>query len=720
MRSASEILRQFGLPPPPPGSHRYYVKCPKCSASRKTAAHRAEKKLGITIESDCVSFGCNHCGWKGGAKFIGNGQDRDPVAAIYEYQNEAGQVLSRKVRTAGKKFWQQRPNGRGGWINGTASIRRVLYRLPELIEAIAAERTLLVVEGEKDVDNLSAISVPATCNCEGASKPGQKSKWRAEYSESLRGADVVIIADNDAPGQYHAAEIVKALAGIARRVRLLDLQKYWPDCPESGDISDWLKAGNTREQLDDLIAHLEDDLPRQTENVARSVLLDPRDPIRSARELVAAHFMDNEGRRILHRHRGSFWKFQGNCYRFADEEAMRAVTWNFLEAAESMGKNGPVSFRPTRARVSDVLDAAASVCNLDSVLEPPIWLDGTSDFFAAELFPVANGLLHLPTGNLISATPFYFGLAATDVKFDPNVLEPRHWMKFLNELFEGDDEAIATLKEWFGYVLSPDTAQQKILLIVGPTRSGKGTIARVCTGLVGRDNVAAPTLAALQTNFGLAPLIGKPLAIISDARLGGRSDQAAIAERLLSISGEDALTIDRKFQTAWTGRLPTRFMLLTNELPRLSDTSGALAKRFIVLVLERSFYGREDPGLTARLLAELPAVLNWARQGYEQLSNRGYFVQPTSGRDAIEELEALGSPVTAFGRERCIIGAGQEIPTDLLFQAWRQWCENNGRREHGTVQTFGRDLRAAYSGVKTRQKRESGDRERVYAGISLR
>ena len=102
------------------------------------------------------------------------------------------------------------------------------------------------------------------------------------------------------------------------------------------------------------------------------------------------------------------------------------------------------------------------------------------------------------------------------------------------------------------------------------------------------------------TNFGLAPLIGKRLAIISDARLSGRADQHAIAERLLSITGEDALTIDRKYAPAWTGRLHTRFLILSNELPRLADASGALAGRFILLSLTESFYGREDQGLTGQ------------------------------------------------------------------------------------------------------------------------
>src|SRR5262249_61592822 len=128
--------------------------------------------------------------------------------------------------------------------------------------------------------------------------------------------------------------------------------------------------------------------------------------------------------------------------------------------------------------------------------------------------------------------------------------------------------AIATLQEWFGYCLLPDTSQQKILLAVGPKRSGKGTIARVLRGLVGIENTAGPTLAGLGTNFGLWPLLGKTLAIISDARLSGRTDAAVVTERLLSISGEDAQTIDRKNRSHVTCHLPTPFVILTNQLPQ--------------------------------------------------------------------------------------------------------------------------------------------------------
>jgi putative DNA primase/helicase len=242
----------------------------------------------------------------------------------------------------------------------------------------------------------------------------------------------------------------------------------------------------------------------------------------------------------------------------------------------------------------------------------------------------------------------------------------------------------------------------------------------VLTALAGPDSVANPTLASLQTNFGLAPLIGKRLAFITDARLGGRSDQAAITERLLSISGEDALTIDRKYLPAWTGRLAVRFTTLTNELPRISDTSGALVGRLIVLVLTQSFYGREDPGLTTRLLTELPSILNWALVGYRRLRQRGYFVQPASAREAIEHLEMLASPIKAFIVERCHVGPGHKVSVELIYQSWRMWCENIGRKDAGTKQTFGAELKAAIPGLHTKRSRTGDDRYREYEGIGLK
>ena len=238
-------------------------------------------------------------------------------------------------------------------------------------------------------------------------------------------------------------------------------------------------------------------------------------------------------------------------------------------------------------------------------------------------------------------------------------------------------------------------------------------------GLLGQHNVAAPTLASLTSNFGLSPLIGKPLAVVSDARLSTKADSLIAVERLLSISGEDTLTIDRKYRDPWTGRLPTRFLILSNELPRLRDSSGALASRFVLLTLRRSFYDMEDVTLTATLLAEAPAIFNWALAGLDRLLKRGHFVRPAASEDAIRHLEDLGSPISAFVRDRCDIGADHSVDKQVLYAAWKRWCDDTGLRP-GSATVFGRDLLAAIPLVGTSRPRDGDERRNVYVGIRLK
>lgn len=420
----------------------------------------------------------------------------------------------------------------------------------------------------------------------------------------------------------------------------------------------------------------------------------------------------------LHHHRGAFYHWTGTAYAELADAELRARLYQFLDGCTAAADK-PV--KPNAAMVGNVLDGLRGAAHLAGTTEPPAWLDHVPDLAAFDIIPCANGLLHLPSLTLRPSTPRFFALNALDFDFCAAAPEPAQWLQFLQQLWPDDPESIATLQEMCGYCLTADTRHQKAFLIVGPKRSGKGTIGRVMRALIGQDNTIAPTLAGLGMNFGLAPFIAKRLAIISDARLGGRADQHAIAERLLSITGEDAITVDRKFRDAWTGRLQTRFVILSNELPRLADTSGALASRFIILTLTETFYGREDLALTDRLLAELPGILNWALAGLASLRTRGYFMQPASAAEAVQALEDLGSPIGAFLRERCNIGPQFTVEIARLFDAWSTCCETQGRDHPGTAQTFGRDLRAAVPGLKSANLRQADEtRLRFYHGIGLK
>jgi putative DNA primase/helicase len=344
---------------------------------------------------------------------------------------------------------------------------------------------------------------------------------------------------------------------------------------------------------------------------------------------------------------------------------------------------------------------------------------------AEEVLPARNVLVHLPSfvrqvSCVTAPTPRFFNSFTLDYDFEPAALEPVEWLTFLHQVWENDDESIACLQEWFGYLLTSDTRQQKILMLVGPKRSGRGTIARLLKSLAGASNVINPTLSALARPFGLSAFIDKPVAIFPDARLSSRPDNAAIVECLLSVSGEDDQTIDRKHLLAWTGRLPTRFVLISNELPRLRDASGALASRLIILRFTRSFYDREDTGLFDRLSQELPGILLWAVAGWERLNRRGRFVQPRSARDLLAAMDELASPISAFLQDRCVLAPGEIIAVAALYEEWRSWCQQHGRDAVGDEQSFGRDLHAAIPGLTKSRHRQGPLRVAHYNGIRLR
>lgn len=444
---------------------------------------------------------------------------------------------------------------------------------------------------------------------------------------------------------------------------------------------------------------------------------------------------------------GSWWYWSAGRYtEFSSDEVRCVVTRIFSENYDSV-----------RSRhVSDVIEHLKAKLLLNSSLSPPTWLGSSNDWQPADCLPTRDSVVHLPSlvglnqadsaepGDdantaiaesadaeqqgepyFLPATPQFFTTVATDFGFDPEAPEPVRWLRFLNELWSDDEESINTLQELFGYALTADTKFQKIFCLIGPKRGGKGTIARVLRKLIGEGNVAGPTLSGLATQFGLENIIGKTLAIVSDMRLG-QVDRAVVVERLLAISGEDKLTVDRKHKTAMHLQLPTKFLLISNELPRLDDASATIVSRMIVLQTTKSFYDREDLELESDLMQELPGILLWAIEGWRRLQERRRFEQPESSQELIAEMKALASPISAFVEECCTTGANDSVPASELYQAYCQWCESNGWERKSTLQRFGRDLRAVVPTLNTSRPANQGGRvsygglrPRCYSGIGL-
>ncbi len=171
-----------------------------------------------------------------------------PAVAVYDYTDEAGRLLFQVLRTAGKEFRQRRPDpgARSGWKWSTGGVRRVLYRLPQVIEAVGAGQTIWIAEGEKDVEALERAGVVATCN------PGGAGKWRGEYDRVLAGADVRIVQDRDEPGRKHGLAVAEGLRRAGCTVTVCEALA-------GKDATDHLAAGHS---LDSLSVVQSDPAPR--------------------------------------------------------------------------------------------------------------------------------------------------------------------------------------------------------------------------------------------------------------------------------------------------------------------------------------------------------------------------------------------------------------------------------------------------------------------------
>ena len=448
------------------------------------------------------------------------------------------------------------------------------------------------------------------------------------------------------------------------------------------------------------------------------LILDPADHTSIAKQLIRHRFLSSEKIQTLWRMGGSWYEYRDTVYRETTEEDVRADVRRFLDGASKITKDGEIKpFYPNMPQIASVTDALRTF-TLQRNGQQPRWLNGNETRNPKDFVSMENGLLHIPSRTLEAHTADFFTLNTLPYSYVESG-EPDEWLRFLRKIWPGDQESINALQEIFGYMLTADNSQHKMFMLKGPPRSGKGTITRILKQLLGNDNYVGPTLSSLAGDFGLQPLINKLVAVLPDARIGGHTNKHAVVEKLLMVSGDDDVTVGRKHQESWTGRIPARFIMCTNETPQLGDASGALASRFIVLEMKTSHLGSEDIHLGERLAKELPDILRWALEGRDRLRARGKFIQPKSAAQTIRELAHLNSPLLEFTECYCDIGPHYRVSKDQLYEAYLDYSRDYGQRYPSTKNVFARDLLSAIPTVTSARPGSATDRKHVFEGIRL-
>lgn len=488
---------------------------------------------------------------------------------------------------------------------------------------------------------------------------------------------------------------------------------------------EWCLGQKYRGEVGDRLAPYRDlgDLESQVDEIVTPVddahTIDPKNHLAIAETFLRDCFARDRQPTLIHQ-QSTWHQWTGTRYEVVSDDDIKARLWKWLATCRIWDKEKRTPFRPSRNVVSSAMDALKAVANESSQLEAPCWLtQGPSEIIAFE-----NGLLDV--GEFVSSgqkalsahTPNWFSPNCLPHSFSATESCPQ-WLEFLNDVFDGDEERITALQQWFGYNLINDNRQHKIAMLIGPPRSGKGTTMAVMSAMLGRHNVASTSLASLGGRFGLEPLVGKMAALIDEGHLGKFSDSSLVLERLKAISGGSEQTVDRKGVAAMSSvALKIRFTLAVNELPRLSDSSAALRARLLVIPYFNTYEGKEDFGLVDRLLIEVSGITNWALEGLRQLKTIGRFQNPSVSEKIMRDFVYLSSPVKAFIDECCEVGAEKFIRRNDLQLAWKVWCDENGH-VHGSDNDFGKKLRAVVSRIDDERKCIGGKRERWYLGVGL-
>ena len=616
------------------------------------------------------------------------------IVATFDYTDAADVFQFQVVKFDPKNFRQRHRGADGKWIWNLKGVQKVLYRLPELIEDVAQGRTIVIVEGEKDVDALRAVGVPATCN------PGGAGGWLVQYNEYLRGANVIIIGDNDPqakhpktgellfhpdgrpvfPGQDHMRDVAAKLTGIARQIRLIDLGKMWLECPPKGDVFNYLESGHTREQLDALVGAAPDYEPSADKQNGQASA-DKQNGMASgdaqtdfapafSEEAIAIDFAHRHADRLRYVAKWNQWFcWDGTCWREDETRKVFSIARGLCrELALTMNKSSEskrIASAKTRAAVVSLAGEDYRLAATTDQWDTDPWLLNTPD-----------GAVDLRTGQMREHRTDDYMTKQTAVA--PAGDCPR-WKAFLDEVTAGDRELQAYLQGVSGYCLTGITREQQLYFMYGSGQNGKGVFVQTISGIMGDYHRATSieTFTVSQSErhpTELAALRGARLVTAAETEDGRRWAEARIKE----MTGGDKIQARFMRQDFFEFFPQFKLIFSGNHMPTLRTINKAITRRFnrvpfaVTIVAEKmNLY------LTEELRAEWPGILAWMIKGCLMWQRDG--LKPpqavTAATDQyLESQDAIGE----WLKECCELAPGFWESTQELFTSWKPWAGERG------------------------------------------
>lgn len=378
-----------------------------------------------------------------------------------------------------------------------------------------------------------------------------------------------------------------------------------------------------------------------------------------------------------------YYDWGRRAWSILSDRALDAQIMRHMQSSPA-GKKAIKTMKP--AGVADIRKfVQASLVN-ESEVPTARWLNGEHE--GSHFVTLANGILNLKSLEVLPHNPNWFSIHALDCNFDEHAGCPR-FHNFLDEIWEGDEELVESLRLWFGYCIMSSANLQKFAVFKGASRAGKSTLMSVIEGVLGRPNCATSSLSLIGSDFGLESIIGKKLVIFQDAERASLDRMGVATERIKSLASDDPVTINRKNQSMITQRLACKVNFVCNRVPNFLNDEGSLTKRMIVFPFWRTFEGQEDFSLLDKLLEEREGIFAWAVSGAHRLLHGHKIFTAQKGLEALVEVQQQLDSVAGFAAE--CLREGEEhnfIHSKELWSAYRQWCRDSGRQPKNRQKFF--------------------------------
>ena len=314
-------------------------------------------------------------------------------------------------------------------------------------------------------------------------------------------------------------------------------------------------------------------------------------------------------------------------------------------------------------------------------------IDFSRDQFDRDPFLLGcrNGIINLRNGKLLHGTPDHLISKSTGINFDPQATCPR-WERFLDEVFEGNNDLINFIQLAIGYSLTGDVSEQKFFALYGSGANGKSTFLTVMTNLLGDyiGNAAAETFILNKFNNdgsnNVADLFGKRFVTYSELRENSRWNEA----RLKMLSGGDVVTARQLYQKNFTFKPAFKIWFSFNHKPSTSDNSDAFWRRVCLVPFKRKF--SIDNKLEGILLNELPGILTWGVGGclawqqerQKEGQTEGGLCIPNIVKSEVKAYQKENNTINQFFDENVTMEKSAKTEAAVLYQRYKTWCEANG------------------------------------------